>query len=113
VQGSTLLLEENKITLVILSEYTKGGIQYNFGLRPTNLDYGCCKIRLINSTGVTGLRLVDANRNVKKFFFFYFNLCVGKIYLKQNFKDLKSSLQNPILSSISFQPSFFAYHSSQ
>ena len=55
---------DNKLSFVVFHSITKGGLNYNFGLRPS--DYSTCKFQISNSTGATGYQLVDSNSSVKK-----------------------------------------------
>jgi hypothetical protein len=57
-------LVDKKMSFVVFHSVTKGGIKFNFGLRPS--DYSNCFFEISNSTGATGYRLVDSSNQVQK-----------------------------------------------
>eukprot|EP01091_Cochliopodium_minus_P015779 TRINITY_DN5706_c0_g1_i1.p1 TRINITY_DN5706_c0_g1~~TRINITY_DN5706_c0_g1_i1.p1 ORF type:complete len:1580 (-),score=362.71 TRINITY_DN5706_c0_g1_i1:69-4550(-) len=61
VNETKVQLVENKLTVIVMSRFTKGGILYNYGLRPN--DYSTCRFSMNSTKSATGLRLVDSSNN--------------------------------------------------
>jgi len=61
VNESQLSIKENRLSFMVMNSFTKGGMKYHFGRRPSDLSQ--CKMEIANTTGLTGYKMIDNQGN--------------------------------------------------